>query len=154
MRPASLYYFDSNFDGLLAFDNDQEEILPTCQEFYQGVLEMIKWAYFDTCELATGCSDPSAENYYCNTPDGTMACLYNVDLDNPPQSNGAYNLVEYSLPLGFIDDGSCEYPTSIENINKKNNVIQILDMLGRQKSPTGLFIELYDNGKVAKKFRN
>tara|TARA_B100000902_G_scaffold399516_1_gene470744 strand:+ start:68 stop:1657 length:1590 start_codon:yes stop_codon:yes gene_type:complete len=154
MRPASLYYFDSSFDGLSAFDNDQAEILPTCQEFYQGVIEMIKWAYFDNCELATGCSDPSAENYYCNTPEGNMGCLYNVDLDTPPQNNGAYNLVSYGLPLGFIDDGSCEYSTYISPSNKINNVVKIVDVLGRKKTSKGLFIEMYDDGTVVKKYIN
>ena len=109
LRPVNLYSFDPYFDGLSAFDNEEEEIKPTCEEFYQGFLEMLKHAYFDTCEIPTGCSDPDADNYYCNTSEGNMNCLYMpyVDIDGGSivlQENGAYNVMAYSLPLGFIDD--------------------------------------------------
>ena len=152
LRPASLYYFDSNFDGLSAFDNDEEDILPTCQEFYSGVVEMIKWAYFDNCELMTGCSDPSADNYYCNTPEGNMGCLYNVDFYNPPQSNGAYTLLSYSLPLGFIDDGSCVYPVSLESSQDPKLISKKIDILGRETLCPGFTINIYNDGTVEKRF--
>ena len=150
MRPASLYYFDPDFDGLSAFDNAEEEIIPTCEEFYEGVLEMIAWAYDGDCEVATGCSDPLAINYYCNTIEGTMGCLYDVDLYNPPQSNGAYTLLPYSLPLGFIDDGSCIYETSIEVLENDKSVIKRLDLLGRETLSKGFQIEIYNDGTVEK----
>jgi len=152
LRPASLYYFDSKWNGLEAFDNPEEEILLTSEEFLQGVKEMIKWTFFENCEVATGCSDPEAENYYCNTPEGNMACLYTVDVNNPPQDNGAYNLLEYSLPLGFIDDGSCIYSTSIEVIEDNKSVLKTIDILGRETSLKGIVIEMYDDGTVAKKY--
>ena len=44
----------------------------------------------------TGCSNPDANNYYCNT---AFDCVFS-GLD----SNGA---PVWSLPEGFIDDGSC-----------------------------------------------
>ena len=150
MRPASLYYFDPNFNGLSAFDNEEEEIIPTCEEFYEGVLEMIKWAYSGECEVATGCSDPLAINYYCNTIEGTMGCLYDVDLYNPPQDNGAYTLLTYSLPLGFIDDGSCIYETSIEVLENDKSVIKRLDLLGRETLSKGFQIEIYNDGTAEK----
>ena len=74
---------------------------------------MIKWAYSGDCEVATGCSDPLALNYYCNTMEGEMGCLYDVDLYNPPQNNGAYTLLTNSLPLGTADTSS-EYELSFE----------------------------------------
>ena len=150
LRPASLYYFDSSWNGLDAFDNEEEEILPTCEEFFQGVKEMIKWAYWENCEVATGCSDPEAENYYCNTELGTMGCLYNVDLFNPPQINGAYNLIEYSLPLGFIDDGSCVYSNSLQSINTSRIIIKTIDILGREDAQNRFRIDLYNNGTAEK----
>ena len=150
LRPASLYYFDSSWNGLDAFDNEEEEILPTCEEFFQGVKEMIKWAYWENCEVATGCSDPEAENYYCNTELGTMGCLYNVDLFNPPQVNGAYSLIEYSLPLGFIDDGSCVYSNSLQSINTSRIIIKTIDILGREDAQNRFRIDLYNNGTAEK----
>ena len=150
LRPASLYYFDSSWNGLDAFDNEEEEILPTCEEFFQGVKEMIKWAYWENCEVVTGCSDPEAENYYCNTELGTMGCLYNVDLFNPPQINGAYNLIEYSLPLGFIDDGSCVYSNSLQSINTSRIIIKTIDILGRENAQNRFRIDLYNNGTAEK----
>jgi hypothetical protein len=150
LRPASLYYFDSSWNGLEAFGNEEEEILPTCEEFFQGVKEMIKWAYWENCEVATGCSDPEAENYYCNTELGTMGCLYNVDLFNPPQINGAYNLTEYSLPLGFIDDGSCVYSNSLQSINTSRIIIKTIDILGREDAQNRFRIDLYNNGTAEK----
>ena len=151
LRPASLYYFNSDFDGLAAFDNDTIEILPTCEEFYQGVIEMIKWASLDECQVVTGCSDPDADNYYCNTLDGNMGCLYNVDIYNPPQSNGAYNVVEYSLPLGFIDDGSCIYSSNLSSLNTTKKIIKTIDLLGREETNSRFIIHVYDNGTVEKK---
>ena len=151
LRPASLYYFDSNWNGLLAFDNSEEEILPACEEFFQGVKEMIKWTYLENCEVATGCSDPAAENYYCNTLEGEMGCLYIVDVNTPPQANGSYNLLEYSLPLGFIDDGSCIYSSSTESLDQNKLIIKSIDILGRQSDSKGLRMEIYDNGTVEKK---
>ena len=153
MRPASLYYFDPDFDGLSAFDNEEQEIIPTCMEFYQGVLEMIKWAYYGYCEVATGCSDPLALNYYCNTVEGEMGCLYNVDIYSPPQSNGAYNLSAYSLPLNFIDDGSCTYDTSIELLDNSKSIVKRLDIFGRQTDLNNFFIELYSDGTFQKKYQ-
>ena len=150
LRPANLYYFDSNFNGLSAFDNEEIEILPTCEEFYEGFLEMIKWAYFDNCEAVTGCSDPSAENYYCNTPEGNMGCLYGVDYYNPPQSNGAYSLLSYSLPLDFIDDGSCVYPVSLEESKEHKSVIKTFDILGREIKSKGFSIHMYNDGSIKK----
>jgi murein tripeptide amidase MpaA len=150
LRPASLYYFDSSWNGLEAFDNEEEDILPTCEEFFQGVKEMIKWAYWENCEVATGCSDPEADNYYCNTELGTMGCLYNVDLFNPPQINGAYNLTEYSLPLGFIDDGSCVYSNSLQSINTSRIIIKTIDILGREDAQNRFRIDLYNNGTAEK----
>jgi len=150
LRPANLYYFDSNFDGLSAFDNEEEDILPTCEEFYQGVLEMIKWAYFDNCTIVTGCSDPSADNYYCNTDDGNMGCLYTVDYYNPPQSNGAYTLFPYSLPLGFIDDGSCMYSDALETSENDKIILKRIDLLGRLTTVRNFYIELYSDGTVTK----
>ena len=150
LRPANLYYFDSNFDGLSAFNNEEEDILPTCEEFYQGALEMIKWAYFDNCEIVTGCSDPSADNYYCNTDDGNMGCLYSVDYYNPPQSNGAYTLFPYSLPLGFIDDGSCVYSTNLETSDNNKIILKRIDLLGRLTTARNFYIELYNDGTVGK----
>tara|TARA_Y100000994_G_scaffold231460_1_gene217905 strand:- start:37320 stop:38933 length:1614 start_codon:yes stop_codon:yes gene_type:complete len=152
LRPASLYYYDSSFNGLEAFNNDEEEIEPTCEEFYNGVLEMIKWAYYDNCELMTGCSDPSADNYYCNTPEGNMGCLYNVDFYNPPQSNGAYTLLSYSLPLGFIDDGSCVYPVSLESSQDSKFISKKIDILGRETLSPGFTIIIYNDGTVEKIF--
>ena len=150
LRPASLYYYDSNFDGLSAFDNDEQEILATCEEFYQGVLEMIRWAYFDNCEAVTGCSDPEADNYYCNPPLGDMLCLYTVDPYIPPQNNGAYNLLEYGLPLGFVDDGSCIYSNVIDLNSIEKNIIKRIDYLGRDNSSKGFSICIYDDGTVTK----
>ncbi|MBE37275.1 MAG: hypothetical protein CMP50_01220 [Flavobacteriales bacterium] len=152
MRPANLYYFDTDFNGLSAFDNEEEEILPTCEEFYQGVLEMIKWAYFGNCEAHAGCSDPLAQNYYCNTMEGNMGCLYNVDLYNPPQSNGAYTLLPYSLPIGFVDDGSCTYDTSIELLENNKFVIKRFDLFGRETTSHSFYIEIYNDGTVEKKY--
>ena len=152
LRPASLYYFDSNFDGLGAFDNDENAILPTCEEFFSGVIEMIKWASIETCEVAVGCSDPEAENYYCNTLEGSMGCLYTVNPNIAPQSNGAYNLLEYSLPVGFIDDGSCIYDNSIEEHQNNRQIIKAIDILGRENIQKGFQIELYDNGTVEKQY--
>ena len=152
LRPASLYYFDSNWNGLLAFDNPEEEILPACEEFLEGVKEMIKWTYLENCEVASGCSDPEAENYYCNTLEGEMGCLYIVDINTPPQENGGYNLLEYSLPLGFIDDGSCIYSSSIESLDQNKLIIKSIDILGRESSSKGLHMEIYDDGTVEKKY--
>ncbi len=152
LRPASLYYYDSSFDGLAAFDNDEEEILSTCEEFYNGVVQMVKWAYFDNCEFMTGCSDPEAENYYCNTLEGNMGCLYDVDLYSPPQINGAYTLTSYSLPLGFIDDGSCIYSTSIELLHDTKLINKKIDILGRETLLEGLIINIYNDGTVEKIF--
>ena len=152
LRPASLYYFDSNWNGLLAFDNPEEEILPACEEFLEGVKEMIKWTYLENCEVASGCSDPEAENYYCNTLEGEMGCLYIVDVNTPPQANGSYNLLEYSLPLGFIDDGSCIYSSSIESLDPNKLIIKSTDILGRESSSKGLHMEIYDDGTVEKKY--
>lgn len=152
LRPANLAYFDSNFDGLNAFDNDENEIFSTCQEFYNGVLEMIDWAYTENCELPTGCSDPQAENYYCNTLEGNMGCLYNVDFNNPPQSNGAYNLLVSGLPVGFIDDGSCIYLNSIDSHHNNNKkVVKEIDFLGREITTKDFFIAIYNDGSVEKK---
>ena len=70
---------------------------------------MIKWTYWENCEVATGCSDPEAENYYCNTPEGNMGCLLDmvyIDIEPTPELVFLYD----ELPLGFIDDGSCVYP--------------------------------------------
>ena len=111
---------------------------------------MIKWAYSGECEVATGCSDPLAINYYCNTIEGTMGCLYDVDLYNPPQDNGAYTLLTYSLPLGFIDDGSCIYETSIEVLENDKSVIKRLDLLGRETLSKGFQIEIYNDGTAEK----
>ena len=153
LRPASLYYFNSEFDGLGAFDNDESDILSTCQEFYQGVIEMIKWASIQNCEFPVGCSDPLAENYYCNTLEGEMACLYIVNVNVPPQDNGAYNLLEYSLPLGFVDDGSCVYDNSINSYNTKSEIIKSIDFLGRDNNiKDGLYIDIYDDGSVQKRY--
>ena len=38
----------------------------------EEAIEMIKWASIQNCEFPVGCSDPLAENYYCNTK---MLCL-------------------------------------------------------------------------------
>ena len=152
LRPASLYYYDPNFDGLSAFDNDEDEILLTCQEFYSGIIEMIKWAYFDNCEIVSGCSDPEAENYYCNTPEGNMGCLYSVNPDIAPNSNGAYNVLSYSLPLGFIDDGSCIYSTTIETFNQKKSILKVVDLFGRESRNKGFNIHMYDDGTIDKRF--
>ena len=154
LRPVNLYAFDPYFDGLSAFDNEEEEIEPTCEEFYQGFLEMLKHAYFDNCEVPTGCSDSEAENYYCNTPEGTMQCLYlpyfDINSPFPLQENGAYNLVPYSLPLGFIDDGTCIYSTNIETLEKSNVLIKTTDILGRASHSEGFLIQIYNDGSVEK----
>ena len=118
----------------------------------EGVKEMIKCTYLENCEVATGCSDPEAENYYCNTPAGEMGCLYTVDFNTPPQENGSYNLLEYSLPLGFIDDESCIYSSSIESLNQNKFIIKTIDMLGRKSSKKGFHMEIYDDGTVEKKY--
>ena len=105
-------------------------------------------------QVATGCSDPAAENYYCNTLEGEMGCLYIVDVNTPPQANGSYNLLEYSLPLGFIDDGSCIYSSSTESLDQNKLIIKSIDILGRQSNSKGLRMEIYDNGTVEKKYIN
>ena len=51
----------------------------------------------------SGCSDPSAANYYCNTPagaatDGTGCVMTGFNPMTGPI---------WSLPPGFTDDGSC-----------------------------------------------
>ena len=142
--------YDCNSQLLAAFDNDEEEILETCEEFYQGFLEMLKWAYFANCVVSTGCSDPEAENYYCNTPEGNMGCLLDFvyyDLDND-----SIIYVYDDLPLGFIDDGSCIYSVDIEENQQNNSIIKTFDILGREINPKGLCIQVYDDGKVAKTY--
>jgi len=152
LRPANLYYFDANFDGLAAFDNLEEDIILACEEFYQGALKMFEWAYIDSCELPSGCSDPEANNYYCDTELGNMGCLYNIDFMTPPLPNGSYSLIDYSLPLGFIDDGSCIYNNNlIFNSSIKKN-IKILDVLGRNNVQNRFKIYLYDDGTAEKIF--
>ena len=79
-----------------------------------------------------------------------MGCLYTVNPDIAPQSNGAYNLLEYSLPVGFIDDGSCIYYNSIEEHQNNKKIIKAIDILGRENIKKGFQIELYDNGTVEK----
>jgi len=50
----------------------------------------------------TGCGDPNAENYFCNTAEGQTSCIFEgVDEDFSPI---------FSLPSDFIDDGSCVLP--------------------------------------------
>ena len=153
------YPSDCYMEQLEAFNNEEEEILETCEEFYQGFLTMLKWAYLENCEVATGCSDPEAENYYCNTPEGNMGCLLgDLELvwDGEPDENGAIwpeLLYTYDqLPLGFIDDGSCVYPISIEEFKEPNSLIKTFDILGRETNPKGLFFQLYDDGKMEKKY--
>ena len=154
LRPVNLYAFDPYFDGLSAFDNEPEEIIPTCEEFYQGFLEMLQYAYLDNCEVPTGCSDPLADNYYCNTPEGNMRCLYlpyfDVNSQSLLQENGAYNVFAYSLPLGFIDDGSCTYLNDVETLNRRNVLIKITDILGRENHSNGFGIAIYDDGSIEK----
>ena len=54
----------------------------------------------------TGCSDPDAQNYYCLI---TTDCVPSFNEFGIPitDENGA---PIFSLPPGFVDDGSCEYP--------------------------------------------
>ena len=49
----------------------------------------------------TGCSDPSAENYFCNTPAGQTACVFQGLANGVPI---------FALPPDFVDDGSCLFP--------------------------------------------
>ena len=53
-------------------------------------------------QAQTGCSDPAALNYFCNTSEGETSCVFSgIGADGSPV---------FSLPLGFIpDDGSCYY---------------------------------------------
>ena len=142
--------YDCNSQLLAAFDNEEEEILETCEEFYQGFLEMLKWAYLETCEVATGCSDPAAENYYCNTPEGNMGCLIDMVFYDPVSDELIY--IYNELPLGFIDDNSCIYPVSVEEFKDHNSIIKTIDILGRETNPKGFFLQLYDDGKMEKKY--
>tara|TARA_B000000475_G_C15775196_1_gene356997 strand:- start:368 stop:631 length:264 start_codon:yes stop_codon:yes gene_type:complete len=84
--------------------------------------------------------------------EGEMGCLYDVDLYNPPQSNGAYSLLINSLPLGFIDDGSCLYESSTELLENNKSVIRRLDIFGRETNANNFYIEIYNNGTVEKKY--
>ena len=59
-------------------------------------------------QAQTGCSDPLAINYYCNTDAG------NPELN--PTTGCQFTGVDpvtfapiFSLPIGFVDDGSCYY---------------------------------------------
>ena len=152
-------YIDDCYEQQLeSFNNDEEEILATCEEFYQGFLEMLKWAYFENCVVDTGCSDPEADNFYCNTPQGNMGCLLGnleVVLGEPDENGFIWPELLYAydqLPLGFIDDGSCIYPTSIETIETNNSIIATIDILGREINTKGFCVQIYDNGKIEKKY--
>ena len=50
----------------------------------------------------SGCSDPAADNYFCNTPAGQTGGCMMVGFD--PITGPIW-----SLPFGFTDDGSCIY---------------------------------------------
>ena len=88
-----------------------------------------------------------------------MGCLLgDLELvwDGEPDENGTIwpeLLYTYDqLPLGFIDDGSCVYPISIEEFKEPNSLIKTFDILGRETNSKGLFFQLYDDGKMEKKY--
>ena len=74
------------------------------------------------------------------------------DPNNPPQINVAYTELELGLPLGFIDDGSCFYSNSIEIHQDNKKIIKTVDVLGRQYNEKGFSIDIYENGRVEKKY--
>ena len=55
----------------------------------------------------SGCSDPAASNYYCNTSEGQTGCVFlgNFNSDGSPI---------FELPFGFIDDGSGVIPSAFK----------------------------------------
>ncbi len=148
--PGAPDVLDCNEQMLAAFNNDEEEIVETCEEFYQGFVEMLKWAYLDNCDYPFGCSDPEAENFYCNTPQGNMGCLLDAVFYDVVTEDLVY--IYNTLPLGFLDDGSCTYSSSIEDVGQNNFVVKTIDFLGRENIDKGLVIQMFNDGSYYKKY--
>ena len=57
-----------------------------------------------------------------------------------------------TLPLGFLDDGSCTYSSSIEDVGQNNFVVKTIDFLGRENIDKGLVIQMFNDGSYYKKY--